>query len=363
MRDRRAPPGKRAAPALACLVLSATAAASPVHGHAFQVESDPPGRAVLFRSDSVISLAFKADFRALRTEDRYEDAQPRPLRIRFGEGDGGSSVEGTVRTRGHFRLAPENCRFPPLRIDLDAGAGITTPFRGLEKIKVVTPCRGGPFEQLVVSEYLVYRIFNLLTDHSLGARLARVRFVDTSERDDTFEAPAVLLEDAEALATRLSGSEIELEEGQVVNPHRLDPWHSALVEVAQYMIGSTDWSLEVLHNFILVDQPSLARQVAVPYDFDFTGLVDAPYATPAADLGTRSVTERVFRGVCRDREQYAAAIERINSQREPIIALFAESEWLDNRTRARTTDYLRDFFHMTRNVDQSVRFFLSVCRA
>ena len=65
------------------------------------------------------------------------------------------------------------------------------------------------------------------------------------------------------------------------------------------MIGNTDWSVKALHNIKLISRSSPQKPVAVPYDFDNAGLVNAPYALPAEYLGVNSVTERVYNGYYR----------------------------------------------------------------
>ena len=63
------------------------------------------------------------------------------------------------------------------------------------------------------------------------------------------------------------------------------------------MIGNTDWSMAYQHNTEMFFDGK--RMIAVPYDFDHSGLVNAFYAKPNPMLKISSVTERVYRGLCK----------------------------------------------------------------
>lgn len=55
----------------------------------------------------------------------------------------------------------EHCDFPPIKLNLREGQ-----------------LDGTEFEQLLLREFLAYRILGVLTDKSYGARLLRVTFAD-----------------------------------------------------------------------------------------------------------------------------------------------------------------------------------------
>ena len=70
------------------------------------------------------------------------------------------------------------------------------------------------------------------------------------------------------------------------------------VNLFQYMIGNTDWSIPKCHNIKLMvpKNDTLAQPFAIPYDFDFCGLVDASYAVPDERFEIQSVRDRLYRG-------------------------------------------------------------------
>ena len=84
--------------------------------------------------------------------------------------------------------------------------------------------------------------------------------------------------------------------------------------------------------------------IPIPYDFDFSGLVDAPYATPPADIPVNSIRSRVYRGFCRHNGQIPAAAAVFRAQRRAMTALIAEEDRLSAAQRQRMTNYLAEFF-------------------
>ena len=73
---------------------------------------------------------------------------------------------------------------------------------------------------------------------------------------------------------------------------------------------------------------------AVPYDFDFTGLVDASYAIPDDKItGTTSIRERIFLGVCRSREVYQKDLEEFLEKKEEFYRLINEFPYLNEKQK------------------------------
>src|ERR1044072_481256 len=79
---------------------------------------------------------------------------------------------------------------------------------------------------------------------------------------------------------------------------QLDRDWFTLMTIFEYMIGNLDVSIYEQHNVKLVQLPA-RKGDAIPYDFDYSGLVDAVYALPQAGIGVTTVRERLYRGPCR----------------------------------------------------------------
>ncbi len=324
--------------------------------------------APLFQSHDILEMTLSADFHTIREEDRSdEDSQERPATMEWTGADGSTgSLEIEIQTRGNFRLSKRNCDFPPLRLDVDRSEAEGTLFEIQDKIKMVVPCKLGQdyWEQYVLAEYLVYRMLNVLTPVSFRARLARVTFVDSSGEDDSFTRYAFLLEDDSELAKRAGGIKQDWQGGQL-NPVLLDMEYAVLVEFFQYMIGNTDWSGAEMHNMELLRDRN-RRPYAVPFDFDFSGIIDTRYAVPDHSLPIRSVRRRLFRGFCPDQlnrppEVYQATADVFLQKKGEIYDLWRNLEPLDRDRLEDTLEYLDEFYEIMEDPDRIRRYMLDEC--
>ena len=325
--------------------------------------------APLFTSHDLINLTLTADFRSLSREDRdpEEDSEERPATLEWIGADGMTNIQDImISTRGNFRLSRRNCDFPPLRLNIKKGEVKGTLFEIQDKIKLVSPCKlkQDYWQQYVLSEYLVYRMLNLLTSWSFRVRLAEITYIDETGEEETFSRYAFLIEDDSELAKRNASVKWEWQGGQL-NPVLLDKPYAILVEFFQYMIGNTDWSGPGLHNMELLRDAN-GKPFTVPFDFDFSGIVDARYAVPDQSLSIRSVRDRDFRGYCPDQmgrqpDQYQGVIELFQEKREEIYGLWQAQEGLDEDRVKDTIEYLDDFFEILDDPDKVQREILDQC--
>lgn len=294
----------------------------------------------LFASDEPLDLALVADFGAIRG-DHTRDPEDRPALLALPDGD---TLDVELRPRGDFRRDPKYCSFPPLRLDVKTRAARGTVFEGQDKLKVVVPCRPErpDYEELVLREYLLYRVWNLTSDVALRVRLARITFVDASDPSHASTRWAFLIESDEELAARLGGEAVDIPEGKGVPPTYLDAFASTRLAVFEYMIGNTDWSDSGAHNMLILAVGS--RIVPVPYDFDFAGAVEAPYAAPAEELPIRSVRQRLYRGWCRPGLDTEYVLQAFRDARPEIEALYRSFTPLPERVREETLAYFAQFF-------------------
>jgi hypothetical protein len=322
-------------------------------------ELDPPSqeeieeaRSVpLFASHEHLELTIEANFHALKREDRSTDSEEeRPAVLRWTDADGSAdSLEIQIRTRGNFRLQRRNCEFPPLRLNLKKKSTKGTLFDGQDKLKLVVTCKLGRsyWEQYVLLEYMTYRTLNILTDLSFRVRLVQVTYVDTSGEDDSVTRFAFLLEDDDMMALRNEGRKVDWSAGQL-DPRLLEKRHAILVDIFQYMIGNTDWSGVEMHN-MEVFQTFDNVTSTIPFDFDFSGLVNARYATPDPTLSIRRVRQRLYRGFCLDQmnrseAEYDAIYDFFREKKAEIYEAWGSAEGLEKDRLEDTLEYFDDFY-------------------
>lgn len=320
-----------------------------------QAAEDAP----LFASHAIVEMRLRTDVDRLKDE-RPEEEQPGELSYALADGDT-VRLEVEVRARGNFRRDERNCTFPPLRIDVRTSRAAGTLLEGEDKLKLVTPCneRRGDYERYVLREYLAYRMFNELTPWSFRVRLLRMTYEDTSGEHDPRTLFAFLLEDEERMAQRLGGVAHEIAQ---LHPTSTDAEYSTLVALFQLMIANTDWSSVAFHNTVAI-RVGQGRFLTVPYDFDFSGLVDARYASPDPSLDIDDVTERVYRGFCRDDVDVRAVADRVRGRRAAIEAVVAGFSSLDEGGREDVLEYLEDFWRTLEDPSRFDRMVVRGCRS
>ncbi|MFL6829644.1 MAG: hypothetical protein ACJ8D5_03370 [Sphingomicrobium sp.] len=298
----------------------------------------------LFVADVPIHLTITAPLGGLIRNRSASGAVPGTL-----VDSGGASLPIALSLRGITRRTKEVCEFPPLRVDFTAPPPAASAFAGQRRLKLVTHCRNSPgFQQYVLLEYAAYRMYNLLTPRSFRARLANIDYRDSDGRPIASRV-GFFIEDLDDVARRNGTREAH-------GPDRIPVSFLSAPDAARYtlfqhMIGNHDWSMragpageDCCHNAKLIGTLAPGATIPVPYDFDFSGMVDAPYATPPDVLHINNVRQRVFRGYCMHNPQTAAVAAEMRARRSAILGVLGEVPGLDERSRAKAASYLEGFF-------------------
>ncbi len=324
--------------------------ASSIVAQSEQPAAVPPSP--LFSSNELLELTIEAPFETVFKE-REQESFDHPALLKYAADDGSlDSVTIEVKTRGKFRLDRRTCNFPPIRVDFPRDSMDNTVFEGQNQLKLVTHCQNGrsEYEQQVLLEYLVYRMLNVLTDLSFRARLAKITYVDLDDDRDSLTRYAFFIEDEDRMAERVGWESLVVEQ---VAPMDYTQEQLALVEVFQYMVANTDWDgfkksedqEGCCHNLKVIGNPA-GPVYPVPYDFDWTGLVDRRYARPDPSLPIRSVRQRHFRGICRPQEELEAVFPLFNEKKEELYDLFRNSAYLEPKFIEDTIEYLDEFYEV-----------------
>jgi hypothetical protein len=311
----------------------------------------------LFQSAEPLTVTLTANFTAVH-KDRDENSTKRFPATLVATGDKEKPVNVTLGTRGHFRLRQTSCSFVPLRVEFDRQNVAGTVFDGQKALKLVTHCRENKtYEQYVMREYLVYRIFNLLTPRSFRARLAKATYVDSASGKLLTTRYGMFLEDDDDVARRMEGRIAELFNASF---KEVDAESQTLMFVFEYMIGSTDLSIIKLHNIRLV-QDRARVLYPVPYDFDLSGLVDTSYALVDKRLGIASVRDRLYRGPCRTAAELEPVLEKMRATRPDVLGLYDSLPDLDPAYRRDAKKYLEEFYALIARPDRVKRLLVDGC--
>ena len=351
-RSRRGPSPTAARIALFCLV-ALTAA----------VRADDAARP-LFRSDAPLEVVLEAPWQALI---RHKDAKRRyPAVVAVADGAGRvQRVQAMVEARGLTRLRV--CRLPPLRIRFARDAAAGTGFAGQRSLKMVTHCRSGAaHEQYYVQEWLAYRIHQLVTRDGFRVRPLSVTYRDMPDGGEDGPHFAFLLESLGELASRTGRTRSK----QVrFVPGDFEPVAMTRFMLFQYLIGNTDFDVTsgpredaCCHNVRVLAPAQGTGLVALPYDFDSAGMIDASYAAPHQRLPIRSVTQRLYRGFCLHNDALAPVRAEFLAHRDAILALVRSEVRLDDRHRRDTIRYLEAFFATLGSDERFARDISGKCR-
>ena len=317
-----------------------------------------------FWTDStLLRVEIEADLHGIRVDDRNPGADVRRGVLRLAGSSAAEEVPILLETRGRFRLDPDNCRYPPLRVTIlhDSVDALPSALEGFgRRARLVWSCRPGQ-EDLVRLEYVAYKLRGELDDWTYHVRPAAARFIDESGRDDPRDTWVFFREGNAHLRPRLGVEEVDIPDSIAVDPGVVSQMPAALNEVFQYMIGNTDWSVSARHNQRLVVTEE-GEYRTIPYDFDFSGLVNAPYATPGSYLPTTEVTERIFRGLCRPEPVYVQVIEELVGRETSLLAVVDAVPGLSEGSARDARRYLTEFFRDARSPVRLARYFRSACQ-
>jgi hypothetical protein len=320
-----------------------------------------PDQDSLFRGVDPLAITLRADFKRLKNEKFRKNLKERTLPAAISiSAPGGTMFHDSMSLRARGNMRREICNMPPMQLNF--GPAADPVLRRWGTLKLVCGCATTEYdEQLVLKEYLAYQIYNLITDKSFRVRLARITYEPVSGKAKPYTQYAFLIEDTDDMARRNGCIEIK---DTVVPTTRTDRWHATLFGLFQYMIGNTDYEIQKYHNIKLIRslQDTNAAPIPVPYDFDYSGFVDARYAVPAPAFGTTSVTERVYRGFQRTPQELEAALSVFMAAKPTVDSLLRNFPPLADGSRKDALKYISRFYEIAEDPKTAKRIFLDEAR-
>ena len=298
----------------------------------------------LFSSAAPVSIGIEAPLDRLFRNRDSDEAIPGTL-----IDPAGTRLPITVQLRGITRRSEETCAFPPLAVRFSAPPPANSLFAGEKKLKLVTHCQNSPSaDRVVLLEYAAYKMFQVLTPRSFGARLMTIRYTDPGGRAIA-SRPGFFVEDLDDVASR--NGTTELRAGPRIATTDLNRADAARYALFQHMLANHDWSMRAgpagdncCHNAKLIGAPGQGQTTPIPYDFDFSGFVNAPYALPPDQLRLSSVRERRYRGYCVHNADVIEAARQFRTKQAAMEAELAAVPGLDPRALASARAFMAGFF-------------------
>ncbi len=314
----------------------------------------------LFADDSLIQLTLTAPIGKLaRAEDRFQMAAGMLA-------TGAETLPVRLSPRGITRLRKDTCQFPPLRVDFGGAPAANSLFAGQRRLKLVTHCRSSEgFQQHVLLEYAAYRLYNQLTPLSFRVRLAQINYIEDSGKPVTSRV-GFFIEEQSDVAARNGMAEARV--GARIPVPNLNPTDAARFAVFQYLIANLDWAMQAgpagdtcCHNSRLVGPGGSPPFATVPYDFDYSGFVDAPYSAPPEGIKVSSVKTRRYRGFCRHNADALTAAASIRDQRQALLAVIAQVPHMRDGTRRKAAAFLERGLNDIANDEAVTKNLLKTC--
>ena len=287
-----------------------------------------------------MKITINTDYRNLMRKSQKEEYQQADFSLEDQDGKVVFASTGKIRARGNTRK--KVCNIPPVKFkfsdeDLES-AGLDT----IDNLKFVLPCRTRDADQeYLYRERFLYDLYQLIDPNGILATLVDVQFINDGKQEASYTA--FLVEDEDEYAHRMSARIIE--SGRL-NVSVLERELFVKMFFFQYMIGNTDWAIEAKHNVELVKLPGFTRVVALPYDYDYSGFVDQPYAIPHETMPIKDVTERYFLRYKLSDEEIQQAITFYQSIESDVFELLGNYDTMNEKTKKACSRYLEEFFEI-----------------
>ncbi len=327
------------------------ASSSAIHGQ------NKPIYPSLFASDEVLKVSIYFDI-STHIRKKSEDYCKGQITIYHTETDS-TTLNTRCKARGHHRK--DNCLFPPVMLNFKPDTLFTSD-GPITKLKLVTHCQNTKaYSKYLLKEYLIYKLWEIISPYSFRTRLLDIQYFDKGDRDKDYRAFGFFLEPVYMLTNRTETIEIK---GGKFKDEQINALDADRVAIFNYMIGNTDWRILTGHNVKFLKRFGFRREEAtpIPYDFDHAGFVNAAYAKPAEWSSAKQVTERDYVGKCRnDDDNYLTLIEEFNEAQDEIYRTIMEFEHLDIKTRKKLHRYVEEFFRQLEKPDAFIRTLHNSC--
>lgn len=301
----------------------------------------------LFSSNKPLELSLEVDIQSI-INDKSEEPEYVPARLlQKGKDIDDIYYDIKVKPRGNTRRLANLCDFPPLKFNFKKSQVSNTIFDGQDKLKFVSQCRQDKkYEEYVLEEYLLYKTYNILTEESYKTRLVNITIKDSNGKARDIKMSGFLIEDQDSFAKRIGLKEYSevFWSQDSCEENRVDR-----MSLFQYMIGNTDWHVNVRHNIDVFQNKKDQALIPIPFDFDCSGVIYTEYALPSNQLPIMEVNQRYYKGSARNIEDFNNTIINFNEKRDEIYALYSSFEHLPKYVLKSSLNYYSTFYKIINN--------------
>lgn len=302
-----------------------------------------------------LKITLEADFTKLiekKNEDKYQQA------VMSYTNEEGVLVKTALKIKARGKFRRNVCDFPPLKLkfyeDNLAVAGFNPDY---ESLKLVTHCIDTEEEkQIVLKEYLAYKLYNHLTPRSFQVKLVEITYVDSLNGEAPVVRYGFLIENNDEMMDRIGGDEIEEFN---VGLDSVELRDRQVFSMFQFMIGNTDWKPHMRHNVKIIKSDDGNKTIMVPYDFDFAGIVNSSYARPNPDFRQVSILDRIYMDKVNNIEELDEVIRYFKKQKNELFEIVKNTEGLEKKNKREVLQYLRSFYNILDDRELSRQAFVN----
>jgi len=316
-------------------------------------------RKQFFEDTAVLHATLTTSYKMLMENKKEPVYQPASLTFQNIDSSGPIREPISIRLRGKFRRA--NCSFASIFFDFSDSTK-KSKLSNFKELKVVVPCEwGSDDEQWLIKEYLIYKLYQLFTEKSFRVRLAKFTFDDNSDSIKSYKQYGFFLEDVDDLAKRNDCKEAGDEKIMTEETNRQ---HTTMVSMFEYMISNSDWNVPARQNVKLIRPGDSAKvkPFIVPYDFDYSGAVNALYAEPAPYLGIEKVTDRLYQGFPRTVDELKAVISIFLQKENEVFKTINYFPLLKKKPKEEMVAFIQGFYTIIKDESNIQKIFIDKAR-
>ncbi len=201
-------------------------------------------------------------------------------------------------------------------------------------------------------------MYNQVTDLSMKVRMVRISYFDTGINKELFTKYSFFIEDKDHVAERNNAVVKEME----VKSSDLSRENFRKLSVFQYIIGNQDWHIALNKNAIIMQSMDGSQELyAVPFDFDFSGFVNAEYTKISGSEEDALNNRRLYQGPCTTEEALEEIFDYYRTIRPVFRSILRKQRLIANSDRIGILDYIDTFYELIKDTEIVRHEFLKVC--
>jgi hypothetical protein len=274
----------------------------------------------------------------------------------FTDKDGNEVMfEIDVRTRGNMRK--QVCNLPPLKVDFGKKDLREAGFVGkVDDLKLVLQCKTADYaKNQLLREHLIYELYEPLDPHHIRTKRIQIELWEDDKLRETLQG--LIVEDESQIEHRMSARVVEnpnIRSGSIQREQYLK------MAFFQFMILNTDWTVANQHNVEIIKVPDIPRVLAIPYDFDYAGLVGTSYAVPHESLPIKEVSERYFMGFQVTEEEAMRTAEFFKGMEDTFHQIVDSRTYLQDDDKREVKEHIDDFYQILESDKLIKRYFVTM---